>query len=54
MGLSASPAIWQFYINAILHSIPDRSKYLTIMDGLMLHSSKQPFQISGRFVENID
>ena len=26
MGLSASPAIWQSYINAILSSIPDTSK----------------------------
>ena len=41
MGLSAHPAIWQSYINAILRSIPDRSKYLAIMDDLLLHSSKQ-------------
>ena len=27
MGLSACQAIWQSYINAILGSIPDRSKY---------------------------
>ena len=36
MGLSASPSIWQSYINAIHSSIPDRSKYLAIMDDLLL------------------
>ena len=40
MGLSTSPAIWQSYINAILSSIPNRSKYLSIMDDLLLQSSK--------------
>ena len=39
-GLSAIPAIWQFYINAILGSIPDRPKYLASMDDPLLHSSK--------------
>ena len=40
MGLSASPAIWQSYINAILSSIPNRSRYLAIMDDLLLHNLK--------------
>ena len=40
MALSASPAILQSFINAFLSSIPGRSKYLTIMDYLLLHSSK--------------
>ena len=30
----------QSYINVFLSSIPDRSKYLAIMDDLLLHSSK--------------
>ena len=38
--LSASPAIWQFYLDANLGSIPDRSKYLAIIDDLLLDSSK--------------
>ena len=40
MGLSTSPAIWQSYINAILSSILNRSKYLAILDDLLLLSSK--------------
>ena len=40
VGLSASPAIWQSYINAISGSIPDRLKSLAVMDDLLLHSLK--------------
>ena len=40
MGLDASPATWQSYINAILGTIPNRSKYLAVMDDLLSHSSK--------------
>ena len=40
MGLSASPAIWKSYINAILNSITDRSNYLVIMDNLLMHRSR--------------
>ena len=40
MGLNASAAIWQHHINAIISNIPDRSKYLAIMDDLLLQSSK--------------
>ena len=40
MGQSLCPAIWQFCINAILSSKLGRSKYLAIMDDLLLHSSK--------------
>ena len=39
MGLT-SPAIRQPYINAILSCISDGSKYLAIVDYLLLHSSK--------------
>ena len=35
-----SPAIWQSYVNAIPSSIHERSRYLAIMDDLLLHSSK--------------
>ena len=38
--LSASPAIWQSYINVLLNNIPHRSKYLAIMNGLLLHILK--------------
>ena len=37
MGLSTRPAILQYYINAILSSIPDRSTYLAVMNYLLLH-----------------
>ena len=40
MGLIANPAILQCYINDILCSIPDISKYLAIMDDLLLHRTK--------------
>ena len=40
LELSTSPAIWQSYKYAILSNISDRSKYLAIMDDLLLHSSK--------------
>ena len=39
-GLSARSAIWHSYTNAILSRRPDRSKYLAIMDDLLLNSSK--------------
>ena len=38
--LSASLPILQSYINDILGSIPDISKYLAIMDDLLLHSTQ--------------
>ena len=40
MGLSESPTIWQSYTNNVVSSIPDRSKYLVIMDYLSFHSGK--------------
>ena len=40
MGLSEYQAIWQSYRNVILGNTPYRSKYVTIMDNLLLHSSK--------------
>ena len=40
MGVSENPALQQSYMNAILSSIPDRSKYLEITDDLLSHSSK--------------
>ena len=39
IGWSASPVMWPPYINAILSSTLDRSKYLAIMDDLLFHSS---------------
>ena len=40
MGMSASPAIWESYINAVLSNIPATSEYLAITDDLLLHNSK--------------
>ena len=34
------PAIWQSYINSVISSTPDRSKYLAITDDPLLHTSK--------------
>ena len=38
MGLSVSPAIWQTYINKILGKIPNRIRYICIMDDCLVHS----------------
>ena len=43
MELSANSAIWQSHKNAILSSIPDRSKYLVIIDDLLLHSPEHSY-----------
>ena len=52
MGLSTRPAIHRSYITAILSGIPERSKYLAIMNDLFLHSSKhRHLKYCGRFVE---
>ena len=48
---SSSPAIWQSYMNAILISIPDRSKYLALMYDLLFKT--WTFEISERFAEGI-
>ena len=40
IGLSTSPAIWQSHIHAILSTIPDRSKYLAIVENLFLQVEK--------------
>ena len=53
MGICAIPAQWQSYISAILIGIPNRSKYLAIMDDLLLHSSKHShLKISGIFADS--
>ena len=50
MALSAGPVIWQSYINAILSSVPDKSRYLAIMDDLLLHCSKPGYL---KFLEDL-
>ena len=39
MELGTGLVIWQSYINAIIGSIPYKSKHLEITDDLLLHSS---------------
>ena len=38
MGLSVSPAVWQTYINKVLGKIPNRIRYICIMDDCLVHS----------------
>ena len=38
MGLSISPAKFIEYTNVLLDSLPDRNKYIAIMDDLLVHS----------------
>lgn len=40
MGLSVSPAIWMSYVNFLLDDIKDRTKYIAIMDDMLVHSLK--------------
>ena len=43
MGQSTSLSIWQSDIKVFPSSTPDRLKYLSIMDDLLLHSSKHGY-----------
>ena len=38
MELSISPAIWQTSINNILRQIPNKNRYIAIMDDCLVHS----------------
>ena len=40
MGISCAPQIWMDYITLILGELEDKSKYIAIMDDLLVHSSK--------------
>ena len=38
MGLSISPAIWQTFIKNVLRKIPNKNRYIVIMDDCLVHS----------------
>ena len=38
MGLSISPPVWQTFINNILRQIPNKNRYIVIMDDCLVHS----------------
>ena len=40
MGIACAPQIWMDYITLILGELEDKSKYITIMDDLLVHNSK--------------
>ena len=40
MGIACAPQIWMDYITLILGELEDKSKYIAIMDDLLVHSSK--------------
>ena len=40
MGIACAPQIWMDYIALILGELEDKSKYIAIMDDLLVHSSK--------------
>ena len=41
MGLSVSPSIWQSFINSVLANIPNRNRYIAIMDDCLIFSKFQ-------------
>ena len=40
MGIACAPQIWMDYITLILSELEEKSKYIGIMDDLLIHSSK--------------
>ena len=40
MGIACAPQIWMDYITLILGELEDKSRYIAIMDDLLVHSSK--------------
>ena len=41
MGIVCAPQIWMDYITLILNDLDQKSKFIAIMDDLLIHSSKQ-------------
>ena len=41
MGIACTPQIWMDYISLILNDLDQKSKFIAIMDDLLIHSSKQ-------------
>ena len=40
MGIACAPQIWMDYITLILAELEDKKRYITIMDDLLIHSTK--------------
>ena len=41
MGIACAPQIWMDYITMLLNDLDKKSKFITIMDDLLIHSTKQ-------------
>ena len=41
MGITCAPQIWMDYITLILNDLDQKSKFIAIMDDLLIHSTKQ-------------
>ena len=41
MGLCISPCKWIEYITVVMESLPDKTKYIAIMDDILVHSKKK-------------
>ena len=41
MGIACAPQIWMDYITMILNDLDQKSKFIAIMDNLLIHSTKQ-------------
>ena len=41
MGITCAPKIWMDYTTLILNDLEQKSKFIAIMDDLLIHSSKQ-------------
>ena len=41
MGIACTPQIWMDYVSMIIGSLDHKSKYITIMDDLLIHSTKK-------------
>ncbi len=54
MGLSASSAFWQHFINKIMEEIPDHSHHFTIMDDCLIHSTKDEhwYHLTNLFIKH--
>ena len=41
MGIACTPQIWMDYVSMIIGSLDHKSKYIAIMDDLLIHSTKK-------------
>jgi hypothetical protein len=55
MGLAISPAVWVNYINYLLEHLVDKSKFIAIMDDLLIHSTKdRHFELLQQLLESLE